>query len=122
MAYDEHLAERVRAEFKATKTPYEEKRMMGGLCFMVSGKMCVGIEKDRLMARIDPAIYDEALTRTGCVPMDFTGRPMRGFVFVNPPGLKSNCDLKSWLQLALEFNPKAVASKKRAKAKTKEKK
>ena len=87
MAYDEHLAGRIRLRFKEIKVQFEEKRMMGGLCFMVAGKMCVGVEKDRLMARIDPAIYESVLHRNGCVPMDFTGRPMRGFVFVNPPGL-----------------------------------
>ncbi len=112
MAYDENLAERVRAQLKGMRVGFEEKRMMGGLCFMVSGKMCVGVEKDRLMARIDPAVYDAALARTGCAPMDFTGRPMRGFVFVNPAGLESPGDLKSWLELALEFNPRATSSKK----------
>ena len=87
--------------------------MMGGLCFMVDGKMCVGVEKARLMARIDPAIYEKALGRKGCVPMDFTGRPMRGFVFVQAEGYASDHDLASWLDLALEFNPHAKSSKKR---------
>ena len=76
--------------------------------------MCVGVEKTRLMARIDPAVYDAALHRKGCVPMDFTGRPMRGFVFVNPAGLATDEDLGDWLKLALEFNLKAKASKKSA--------
>ncbi len=88
---------------------------MGGLCFMANGKMCVGVEKDRLMARIDPDIYEKALGRKGCVPMDFTGRPMRGFVFVNAAGLASDRDLAAWLELALEFNPRAVSSKKKKK-------
>ena len=86
MAYDEQLATRVRQFFSARKVAAEEKRMMGGLCFMVAGKMCVGVEKDRLMVRLAPAVYDQALRRKGCVPMDFTGRPMRGFVFVNKIG------------------------------------
>ena len=85
--------------------------MMGGLCFMVDGKMCVGVEKYRLMARIDPAAYESVLGKKGCVPMDFTGRPMRGFVFVNPEGLTTNAGLEAWLNLALEFNPKAKSSK-----------
>jgi TfoX/Sxy family transcriptional regulator of competence genes len=113
MAYDEQLAIRVRNGFKRRKVAFEEKRMMGGLCFMVTGKMCVGVEKNRLMARIDPAVYDAALRRKGCVPMDFTGRPMRGFVFVNPAGLTTDDELDDWLKLALEFNPKAKASKKK---------
>jgi len=113
MAYEEHLAARVRKIFHERNVRFEEKRMMGGLCFMVKGKMCVGIEKDRLMARIDPDIYEKALHRKGCVPMDFTGRPMRGFVFVNPQGLTAKRELASWLYLALEFNPRAISSRKR---------
>jgi len=111
MAFDERLAERVRRAFRKARVVFEEKRMMGGLCFMVDGRMCVGVERDRLMARIDPDTYGNALQRKGCVPMDLTGRPMRGFVFVNPAGLSSDAELNSWLKLALEFNPKAKASK-----------
>ena len=114
MAYDEQLAARVRQFFSARKVAFEEKRMMGGLCFMVAGKMCVGVEKDRLMARIDPAVHDEALQRKGCAPMDFTGRPMRGFVFVNAAGYSTARALVGWLELALDFNPRAKSSKKRS--------
>ena len=113
MAYDEKLADRVRQVFTEWIIRFEERRMMGGLCFMVHGKMCVGVVKDRLMARIDPEFYESALRRPGCVPMDFTGRPMRGFVFVNPEGLDSKSDLEEWLKLALEFNPLAVASRRK---------
>jgi len=84
---------------------------MGGLCFLVDGKMCVGVVHERLMARLDPAIYDSALRQEGCEPMDFTGRPMRGFVFINPEGHASDRDLASWLGLALDFNPRAKSSK-----------
>jgi TfoX/Sxy family transcriptional regulator of competence genes len=115
MAFDEDLAQRVRNALKEDAVAFDEKKMMGGLCFMVDGKMCVGIETDRLMARIDPDVYEAALTRKGCVPMDFTGRPMRGFVFVNPEGTQSKRDLKSWITLALEFNPRAVASRRKTK-------
>ena len=114
MAYDEQLAARVRGWFGERKVAFEEKRMMGGLCFLVDGKMCVGVEKERLMARIDPSGYDAALRRKGCVPMDFTGRPMRGLVFVNPAGLATVGELNEWLKLALEFNPKAKAAKKKS--------
>jgi TfoX/Sxy family transcriptional regulator of competence genes len=118
VAFDEQLAERIRRGFHKAQVRFEEKRMMGGLCFMVDGKMCVGVEKNRLMARIDPAIYDTALCRKGCVPMDFTGRSMRGFVFVNPIGLATDGELDDWLKLALEFNPKAKRSKKKSTPKT----
>ena len=114
MAFDAELATRVRDFFKQRQVVVEEKRMMGGLCFMVNGKMCVGVDKSRLMARIDPAGYEAALRRTGCVPMDFTGRPMRGFVFVNMAALATDAELHEWLTLALEFNPIATSSKRRA--------
>lgn len=114
MAYNEQLAARLRSGFQAAGVRPEEKPMMGGLCFLVDGKMCVGVEKNRLMARIDPALYESALRRKGCVPMDFTGRPMRGFVFVNPSGLRTTAELNHWLNLALEFNPRARSSKKKA--------
>jgi TfoX/Sxy family transcriptional regulator of competence genes len=117
MTSDEVLDQRVRRFFEKRRVRYEAKRMMGGLCFMVKGKMCVGVEKNRLMARIGPDYYDEALTRRGCRPMDFTGRPMRGFVFVELDALKSDKELASWLELALAYNPiaKRSAGKKRAK-------
>lgn len=113
MPYNEALEQRVREYFDARRIQYEAKRMMGGLCFMVNGKMCVGVEKDRLMARIGPDVYDSALKRKGCRPMDFTGRPLRGFVFVGLEGLKSNKALASWLDLALAYNSTAKRSKKR---------
>jgi TfoX/Sxy family transcriptional regulator of competence genes len=115
MAYNEQLATRVRDFFKRRKVKFAEKRMMGGLCFLVDDKMCVGVEKERLMVRLDPAIYEQALQRKGCVPMDFTGRPMRGFVFIKAEECAADPDLKSWLALALEFNPKAKSSKQRPK-------
>lgn len=113
MAYNEQLATRVRSFFKRRKISVAEKSMMGGLCFLVDDKMCVGVEKERLMVRLDPEIYEEALQRKGCVPMDFTGRPMRGFVFVKPEGYSADEDLATWLTLARKFNPKAKSSKKR---------
>ncbi len=110
MPHDELLEQRIRRFFDAKRIKHEAKRMMGGLCFMVNGKMCVGVEKNRLMARIGPEAYDGALKRNGCRPMDFTGRPMRGFVFVELEGLKSEEDLRYWLDLALAFNPSAKKS------------
>jgi hypothetical protein len=114
MAYDETLAQRVRDIFKDQRVAFEEKKMMGGLCFMVNDKMCIGVEKERLMARIGPDAYDTALTRPGCRPMDFTGRPMRGFVFIQREGFKSDQDLNNWLALALAYNsiaPKSARKK-----------
>ena len=110
MAYDEKLAARVRQALAGQKK-VQEKKMMGGLTFMVNNKMCVGVLKDELMFRIDPAVYEEALTKKGCREMDFTGRPMKGFVFVNNEGFKTAKQLGYWVQLALEWNKKAKASK-----------
>jgi TfoX/Sxy family transcriptional regulator of competence genes len=114
MAYDSALADRVTDLLQARRVAFETKAMMGGLCFMVDGKMCVGVEKARLMVRLDPAGEGEARARPGCKPMDFTGRPMRGYVFVHPEGYGSEALLGHWIGLALEFNPRAKASKKNA--------
>lgn len=111
MAYNKTLAQRVRSRL-ADLTDVEEKAMMGGLSFMLNGKMCVGVIEDALVCRIHPALYDKALKKTGCRPMDFTGRPMRGWVFVDPAGMKNKQDFDSWVQLALDFNRQAKSYKK----------
>ena len=113
MAYDESLAEKVRRWFLQHEVDTEEKRMMGGLCFMVDGKMCLGIVDERLMVRLDPAIYEESLEKPGCSPMDFTGRPMKGYVWVDAVTLQQPGAMDEWAGLALEFNPRAKASKKK---------
>lgn len=113
MAYDEKLASRIRTLFIHQKK-IEEKKMMGGLTFMVNSKMCVGILKDDLMVRLDPTVYDAALKRKGCREMNFTGKPMKGFVFVSPEGTNNKKDLLHWIDLALDFNKKAKLSKKRS--------
>lgn len=86
---------------------------MGGLTFMLNGKMCVGIVKDELMCRIDPDIYQVALEKNGCRPMDLTGRPMKGWIIVNEYGMKNKKDFDYWIDLALDFNKKAKPYKKR---------
>lgn len=87
--------------------------MFGGITFMVNDKMCVGVVKDEIMARIDPAMYEKALKRKGCHEMRFTRKPMKGFVFVGPEGTKGKKNLEYWVGLAVDFNTKAKASKKR---------
>ena len=115
MAYDEKLADRVRERIAETHTNIEEKKMFGGLCFMVNNKMCVGVEKERLMLRIDPAKYDEVMEKEGCTPMDFTGKVMKGFVFVDADVVKTKKQLNYWIDLALDYNKIAPASKKKKK-------
>lgn len=111
MAYNEKLADMTRELIALTQKNVEEKAMFGGLCFMVNGKMCVGIEKERLMVRLDPAKYDEAMEKEGCKPMDFTGKVMKGYVFVDADVLNTKKKLDYWVQLALEYNKIAKASK-----------
>ena len=113
MAYDEHLADRIRTVFSKLHQIVEEKKMMGGICFMLNDKMCAGVIDDRLMGRIDPEFYDEALTKEGCREMDFTKRPMRGFIYVDPDAIDDDDNLEYWLKKCIEFNPKAKSSKKK---------
>jgi hypothetical protein len=112
MAYDERLANRIR-EILVDQPVIEEKQMMGGLAFMVNNKMCVGVIKEDMMARIDPDIFEEAIEKHGCRPMDFTGKLMKGWVFISPEGIDNVKDLEYWIDLALDFNKNAKVSKKR---------
>lgn len=113
MAYNEKLADRIRELIAETHENIEEKKMFGGLCFMVNDKMCVGVEQERLMLRLDPAKYDELIEKEGCSPIDFTGKVMKGFVFVDTDVLKTKKQLQYWIDLALEYNKIAKASKKK---------
>lgn len=115
MAYNEKLADRVREKISVSHKITEEKNMFGGLCFMVNDKMCVGVEKERLMVRIDPERYEEVMENDGCMPMDFTGKVMKGYVFVDAGVLNTKKKLEYWIGLALEFNKIAKASKKKKK-------
>lgn len=115
MAYNDKLADRVRELISLTHKITEEKKMFGGLCFMVNDKMCVGVESERLMVRLDPDIYDEVMEKEGCRPMDFTGKIMKGYVFVDIDVLNTKRKLEYWVKLALEFNAIAKASKKKKK-------
>lgn len=112
MAYNELLADRIRRAFRDQNARFEEKKMMGGLCFLVNDKMCAGVVGDKLMARIGPEGFEEALLRPGARQMDFTGRPLKGYAFVEPEGIDTDMELEWWLQGCLAFNPKAKSSKK----------
>jgi TfoX/Sxy family transcriptional regulator of competence genes len=113
MAYNEALADRVRQILASRKIKYTEKKMFGGLCFLVDDKMLVGVEKQRLMARIDPEDGPKAMKKKGAKPMDFNGTVMKGFVFVDDKGVDMDDDLEYWVNLCLKFNPKAKSSKKK---------
>jgi TfoX/Sxy family transcriptional regulator of competence genes len=114
MAYNEKLADRIR-EALVDIPNVEEKLMFGGSCFMVNSKMCVRVIKDDMMCRIDPLLDTVVLEKTGCRPMDFSGRPMKGYVYVSEEGMKTKKDFDYWINLCLDFNSKAKASKKKTK-------
>lgn len=115
MAFNEKLADKVRELIAEKESNIEEKRMFGGLCFMVNEKMCIGVEQERIMVRLDPAVYDAVMENDGCTPMDFTGKIMKGYVFVDADVVTTKKKLSYWVNLALEYNKIAKASKKKRK-------
>lgn len=102
MAFDEGLACRL-SEIYTSIPGVVEKRMFGGLAFMVHGHMSCGVVNDTLMVRVGPDLYAQALARAHARPMDFTGKPLKGFVYVAPEGFESDEELMSWVQLSLDF-------------------
>lgn len=114
MAFDEKLADRVRKILSVAQKKVTEKKMFGGLCCMVNDKMLLGVESERLMVRFDPAKNEELMEMEGCHPMDFTGRVMKGYAFVDKNVLNTKKRLSFWLDLALEYNKVAKPSKKKS--------
>ncbi|MHC1705575.1 MAG: TfoX/Sxy family protein [Tenuifilaceae bacterium] len=112
MAYSEMLANRVRERLMNLQN-IEEKEMMGGLVFMFNGKMCVGIIKDELMCRIDPEIHNLVVEKLGCRTMDFTKKPMKGYLMIEDIAMRTQRDLDYWIHLALDYNKFAKATKKK---------
>ena len=102
MAYDEGVAQRLREAF-VEQPGVVEKKMFGGLTFMVRGHMCCGVATDDLMVRVGPEQYEEALTLSGAREMDFTKRPMRGMVMVSSAGYALDEDLAAWVERGLKF-------------------
>ena len=102
MAYDEGVAQRLREVF-ADRIDVVEKKMFGGIAFMLSGHMCCGVIGETLMVRVGPQQYDAALTRPHVREMDFTGKPLKGFVYVEPEGFESDADLEQWVSVSEDF-------------------
>ncbi|PNQ72572.1 RNA methyltransferase [Hanstruepera neustonica] len=117
MAYDAFLADRIRQQLHEKHIGFTELKMMGGLCFKVDDKMLCGIHIDKkygdslLMARIGEETYKNEIDKRYCLPMDFTGRPMKGYIFVTPDGFDQDSQLAYYLDLCLAYNPLAKASK-----------
>lgn len=114
MPINPHLADRIRRALQQRQVVATEKRMMGGLCFMVDGKMCVGLtSRDELLARIQPDPNSTGSARLGCREMEINGRRMRGFFLVQPEAYDTDADLAWWVDGALAYNPLAPRSPKK---------
>ncbi|HJU75185.1 MAG TPA: TfoX/Sxy family protein [Gemmatimonadaceae bacterium] len=114
MAFDEKLAARLRT-LLATRQDVQEKQMFGGVAFLVRGSMCVGVHKDDLIVRLDPEATERALTRAHTRRFDLTGRPMKGWILVEPKGLRNDAALGAWIGMALEYVAKLPAASKSTK-------
>ncbi|WP_432823206.1 TfoX/Sxy family protein [Trichloromonas sp.] len=115
MAYDQDLAARVRAAL-ISLDGFDEKKMFGGLCFLLHGNMACGLVRDLLIVRVGPEGYAAALAQPHAALFDLTGRPMTGWVQVSPAGVKREADLAAWLQRGVDFArslpPKTAGKKK----------
>ncbi|MEO7310189.1 MAG: TfoX/Sxy family protein [Chitinophagaceae bacterium] len=115
MAFNEKLADRVREMLAVTDLHIAEIKMFSGLCFMVNDKMCVGVQLDSMMVRLNPESYDSSLEKEGCRQMDMAGKIMKGFVLIDDEALQTKKQLSYWINLALEYNKIAMPSKKKKK-------
>lgn len=109
------LYERMRYILLAREVSWEEKKMMGGIAFMVDDKLCFGTFRDGVLCRIDPEERDKLLEETSAEIMTQGGREMKGYVHIQPPAYETDEELEFWIVKCLEFNPKAKSSKKRKK-------
>lgn len=113
MAYSTELADRVRESLAVrTQLPVAEKRMFGGLAFLVDGKMCVNVSGDRLMCRFDPNRQEEIARSKGYSPMIMKGREYSGYCYVSAEAVAPPKDLELWIDRCLAFNPRAKSSRK----------
>lgn len=113
MAYDEKLEMRIREILKGAKG-VTSKKMFGGVCFLLDGKMFAGIVKSDLMVRVGPESHNKAISQKHARSMDFTGKPMVGFVYVAPAGLKVKAALSKWIQWGKEYVASLPAKKKKS--------
>jgi TfoX/Sxy family transcriptional regulator of competence genes len=102
MAYSEELANRVRGLLKGNYE-FTEKKIFGGLCYMINGNMFCGVIKDNLVVRVGKDAYEDALAKQGAKPMDFTGRPLSGFVYIEPEWYRKKQSLLAWINKGVEF-------------------
>lgn len=118
MSYDAKLAERIR-KLLQNRNDVVQKKMFGGLAFLVNGSMCCGVIKTDLVVRVGAECYEQALREPHARAMDFTGRPLTGFVYVAPAGYKSDTSLKKWIEWGVDFVSKLPAKTSRGKRREK---
>ena len=109
MPYNEPLAERIRRALR-TCADVTEKKMFGGLAFLLDGKMFCGIVKKEMMVRVSPNRYEESLREAHVRPMDFTGRPMNGYIFVEPAGCRTEKAVRAWVERGAKFVTTALGN------------
>lgn len=111
MAYNKTLAERVRNGLsRIPDLVITEKKMFGGLAFLINGKMCINISGEQLMCRYDPDEENKVVLRPGYLPMIMKGRQLKGYCKVSPDALNNESELLGWVDLCLRYNPKAAGS------------
>lgn len=114
MAYNEKIADKIRLALNGTKN-LVEKKMFGGIAFMVNDKMCLGVDKDDIMLRCEPEMTNELLSKKGARPFDLPGKPMKGWLLISTAGTSNKKDFDFWVKTAVEANKKATASAKKKK-------
>ena len=114
MAYDTQLADKIRAHLaQHPELKVEEKKMFGGLAFMINDKMCINVTDKNLMCRFDPELTQDIAKRKGFLPMVMKGKEYKGYCYVEPAGFTNKNDFEFWINLCLDFNGKAKSSKKK---------
>jgi TfoX/Sxy family transcriptional regulator of competence genes len=110
MPFNEKIANKVREALVDVKN-LTEKKMFGGIAFMVNDKMCIGVDKDAIMLRCEPNATEELLSKKRARPFDLTGKPMKGWLLIDEVGTKNKKDFDFWIKIAIEANKKASAIK-----------
>jgi len=114
MAYDTKLADKIRKYLiQFPELEIAEKKMFRGLTFMVNSKMCISVSGQNLMCRVNPELHNELTEKNGFEPMIMKGKQLKGYCYVNPPGFKTKKDFEYWINLCLDYNKIAKASKRK---------
>lgn len=116
MAYNQNTANRIAEQLLDQNIAFEEKKMFGGIAFMLNEKMCIGVIKNELMLRMLDEKYETVLEQEYAKPMQFTGKTMKGFVFVEPEGFETDQNLAQWVQYGIEFGKFGIVKSKNHKS------